>query len=119
MKRDHRLYLVAILGGAAIWIAIALATGRREAWDSGLYFTVGIPVVCLGSMILAFLEPKRWWRWGVLPIAGQFVCMLLTQGPGNLLPLGILVFGVLSVPSIIAAGVGALIATKRARRDEP
>lgn len=119
MKRDHWLALAAILGGAAVWIFVAAVSGRREAWDSGLYFSVGIPAVCLFSMILAFHEPRRPWRWGVLPVAGQFAWMLLSQGPGNLLPLGIIVFGVLSVPSIIAAWMGALIARKRARRDEP
>lgn len=112
MKRDYWLYLVAVLCGAAIWIFVALASGREEAWDSGLYFSVGIPAVCLVSMALAFFEPERFWRWGVLPVVGQFVWMLFSQGPGNLLPLGIVVFGVLSVPPIIAARIGASIATK-------
>jgi len=117
MKRDHWLYLVAAVFGAAIWIVVAQASGRREAWDSGLYFAVGIPIVCLVSMAFAFFEPYRSWRWGVLPMVGQFAWMLLSQGAGNLLPLGVVVFGVLSIPSIIAARIGAFIATKRARRD--
>jgi hypothetical protein len=112
MKRNHWLYLAAAVCGAAIWILIALASGRKEAWDSGLYFSVGIPVVCLISLAFAFLEPNRSWRWGVLPLVGQFVWMLLSQGPGNLLPLGVVVFGVFSVPSIIAAWIGAFIAKR-------
>ena len=43
MKREHWLYLAAAVCGAAIWIVIALASGRKEAWDSGLYFSVGDP----------------------------------------------------------------------------
>jgi hypothetical protein len=39
--------------------------------------------------------------------------MLLSPGPGNLLPLGVIVFGALSVPPIIAARIGAFIATKQ------
>jgi hypothetical protein len=109
------MYLVAAVCGAAIWILIAQASGRREAWDSGWYFSVGIPAVCLVSMALAFFEPDRSWRWGVLPLVGQFLWMVLSQGPGNLLPLGVIVFAVLSVPSIIAAWIGALIATKTAK----
>lgn len=112
MKRDHWLYLVAIGCGAAIWILIARASGRQEAWDSGLYFSVGIPAVCLVSLTLALFAPNRSWRWGVLPMVGQLVWMLFSQGPGNLLPLGLIVFGVLSVPSIIAARIGAFIARK-------
>jgi hypothetical protein len=41
--------------------------------------------------------------------------MLFTQGPGNLLPLGVVVFGVLSAPSIITARIGAFFGSKRAQ----
>jgi hypothetical protein len=116
MKRDHWLCLAAIVGGAAIWIFVALSSGRAEAWDSDLYFSVGIPAACLVSMALAFFGPKRPWRWGVLPFAGQFAAMLVSQGPGNLLPLGMVALAVLSIPSIIAAWVSASIATRWARR---
>jgi hypothetical protein len=112
MKREYWLYIGAALFGAAIWMLIAQASGRREAWDSGLYFSVGIPAVCLVAMACAYVEPNRSWRWGVLPLVGQFVWMLLSLGPGNLLPLGVIVFGVLSIPPIIAARVGAFIARK-------
>lgn len=119
MKKDYWLYLAAMVSGAVIWIVIALVSGRREAWDTGLYFSFGIPAVCLVSMAFAYLEPGRAWRWGVLPMAGQFIWMLLAQGSGNLLPLGIIVFGVLSVPPIITARIGAFIAAKTAPPDAP
>jgi hypothetical protein len=67
-------------------------------------------------MALAFFEPDRSWRWGVLPLVGQFLWMVLSEGPGNLLPLGVVVFGVLSIPAIIAARIGAFIATKTGKR---
>jgi len=119
MKRAYWLYLVAVVSGAAIWIFVAQATGRNEAWDSGLYFSVGIPAVCVVSMALAFFEPEDSWRWGILPLVGQFLWMLFSNGPGNLLPLGIVVFAVLSVPSIIAARIGASIARRWAGPSEP
>jgi hypothetical protein len=106
-------YGMAAVCGAVIWIVIALVSGRAEAWDSALYFSVGIPAVCLVSLVFALREPARWWRWGVLPLAGQFVWLLLSQGPGNLLPLGIVAFAVLSIPSIITAWIGAFIARRR------
>lgn len=37
-------------------------------------------------------------------------CMLRTQGPGNLLPLGIVRFGMITVLSILIAKVGAFVA---------
>ena len=112
MKKDYWLYLAAAACGAAIWILISLVSGKKEAWDSDLYFSLGIPLVCLVSLAFAFLEPRRPWRWGVLPSAGQFVWMLLYQGPGNLLPLGVIVFAVFSIPFIIAALIGAFISRR-------
>jgi len=114
MKREHWLLVIALVGGAAIWIAIAAVSGRREAWDSGIYFSLGMPLACLLSFILGIVEPVRSWRWGVTPFAGQFLALLLTQGVGNLLPLGVLVFAVLAIPAVVAARIGAAIARRRA-----
>lgn len=119
MKRHHVLYLLAIVGGAVTWALVAQASGRREAWDSPLYFSVAIPLTCGLSFVLALLEPARSWRWGILPLAGQLLWMLISQGPGNLLPLGVIVFGIFSIPSVVTARLGSSIATKRTRRDEP
>ena len=116
MKRDYWLSLVAAACGAAVWALIASASGRKEAWDSDLYFSLGLPAVCLMSMALGLLVPHRSWRWGVLPMAGQFAWLLLSEGAGNLLPLGVIAFGIFSVPAIIAAWIGAAIGTRARRR---
>ena len=118
MKKDAWFYLIAVASGVLTWITVSAVSGRTEAWDSGLYYSAGMPVVCIVSMALGFFEPRRPWRWGAVPLVGQFLWMLLTQGPGNLLPLGIVMFGALSVPSIVAARIGAFVAIRRARHDE-
>jgi hypothetical protein len=115
MKRNHWLYIVAALGGAAVWALIATISGKREAWDSDLYFIAGIPAVCLLALVLGYVEPLRPWRWGVAPQVGQLACMLLLQGVGNMLPLGVIMFGVLSIPSIITAWIGAAVGRRTAR----
>ena len=74
-----------------------------------MYFSVGVPAVCLLAALLGFLEPKRTWRWGAAPLAGQFLAMLLMVGSGNLLPLVIIVFGVLAIPPILLARMGAYL----------
>ncbi|TAJ97525.1 MAG: hypothetical protein EPO39_19295 [Candidatus Manganitrophaceae bacterium] len=112
MKKDAWLYSAAFLCGIATWVVVSTLSGRREAWDSELYFSMGMPTVCATSMILGFFEPKRSWRWGAVPMAGQFFWMLMKQGAGNLLPLGVIVFGLFSLPSIIAARFGAWMRTK-------
>ncbi|HSQ51130.1 MAG TPA: hypothetical protein VLL94_07660 [Nitrospiraceae bacterium] len=115
MKKEYWLYGLAVAPGILMWVVVSTASGRREAWDSQWYFIISVPIVCVVSALLDFIQPSRSWRWGVAPLVGQFSWMLLTQGPGNLLPLGVIVFGVLSVPSIITAQVGAFLGSKRAK----
>jgi hypothetical protein len=115
MKTEYWFYGIAVVTGILVWVAVSTASGRREAWDSQWYFLVSVPVVCVVSAALGFVEPSKPWRWGVAPLVGQFAWMLFTEGPGNLLPLGMVVFGVLSVPSIITARIGAFFGSKLAK----
>lgn len=112
MKKDFWLYEVAVVSGILVWVVVSAVSGRREAWDSEWYFLIGIPVVCVVSVGLGFVEPRRPWRWGVAPLVAQAVWMLVTQEPGNLLPLGLVVFGVLAIPSVMKAWLGAFIGKK-------
>jgi hypothetical protein len=109
LKRTGWLYLGALVLGAGIWMIIVFLSGRREAWDSSLYFSLAMPLVCVGSLVLAMLEPVQSWRWGVIPFAGQFIAMLMSEGVGNLLPLGIIAFAIFSLPAIVAARIGAFL----------
>src|SRR5262245_26495531 len=104
------LYGTALLAGMLVWAAIAAASGRYEAWDSGMYFTLGIPALCFVAGALGFIEPKDSWRWGILPMAGQAGWMFATQGVGNLWPLGLIVLGIFAIPLIVTARVGAGLA---------
>jgi hypothetical protein len=112
MKRDAWLYAIALVVGAAVWIVVSRATGRAEAWDSDAYFSLGIPVVCFAALLLGMVQPLHAWRWGVMPFVGQLVTLLASQGVGNLLPLGIIVFAILAVPGVLAARAGAFIRRK-------
>lgn len=116
MKKDSWFYVIAALSGILVWVVVAVMSGRREAWDSAAYFQVGIPALCLVSAVMGYLSPERAWRWGAIPLGAQLVCMLVTQGPGNLLPLGLIVGGILAVPPILAARLGAFIHRRTARQ---
>jgi hypothetical protein len=115
MKKDTWFYGVSVVVGIIVWVVVSKVSHRREAWDSQWYFMVGVPVVCVVSAVVGFVEPVRPWRWGAAPLAGQFFWMLVTQGPGNLLPLGVLVFGILAIPSMLTARLGAFIGKKVVR----
>ena len=65
---------------------------------------------CLSACCAAgFLRAEANLALGAAPLAGQFLAMLLMVGPGNLLPLGLIVFGVLAIPPILLARLGAYL----------
>lgn len=107
MKRLPILYGTAFAAGMLVWVLITMFSGRREAWDSEMYFSFGIPVLCLAAAVLGFLEPQQPWRWGLTPMLGQAVWMFSSQGVGNLWPLGLAAFGMCAIPLIVTARIGA------------
>ena len=117
---DRSMVIIAGVIGAAVWFLVAGASGRREAWDSELYWSLGMPVVGLCAAVLGFLTPERPWRWGMAPLAGQAVAAFVRDPTANLLPLGLIVFAVLgglcSIPAYIGAALGRLA---RRRSDGP
>ena len=116
LKKELWLYVACASSGILVWIVVSAVSGKSEAWDSSWYFAAGYPLVCAVSMALGFIAPVRSWRWGLIPFVAQFLWMLLTEGPGNLMPLVIVMFGVLSLPAIAAARVGSFFGNKRVNR---
>lgn len=104
----HRLYYVALGGGALLWLGTALLSGRREAWDSPLYWSITYPLCLLLAGVLSYSEPVRPWRWALAVMLVQPVVMLLTSGGSfSLLPLGLFLFAILALPPIaVARAVG-------------
>lgn len=98
--------------GAATWIVVAMVGGRREAWDSELYFAVAMPVIVLTVALVSYKVPVRTWRWAMFPFAAQ-ASVLLAQNPmGNLLPLGLIIFFIFGAMCLIPARIGAFAARK-------
>jgi hypothetical protein len=112
MKKDGWLYGAALVSGIIVWILVSSFSGKREAWDSDSYFTFGMPVLCLVAGVLGYVEPARPWRWGSAPLVGQGLWMFVSQGFGNLFPLGIVALGLFAVPSIVTARIGAAISDR-------
>lgn len=109
MKTERWMYGIAGLAGILVWVMVSLVSGRREAWDSSLYFQIGLPALCLTSAVMGYVAPRRAWRWGAVPLAAQTAWMLVTLGLGNLWPLGLVAGGVLAVPPILASRFGAFL----------
>ena len=107
--------LYSVTAGAAIlaWVVPWVTLEGMEAWDHSSYFTVSLPLMMLVAGAVGYLARLRPWRWPLVMLLAQAItALILSGGPGNLFPLGVVAFAVLSVPIAIAAWVGAWFSTR-------
>jgi hypothetical protein len=104
--------LVSIAIGAALEVGVTLATGRREAWDAGVYWSTGLPLAVLASAAVGYLSQGRAWLATALIVPAQVATMMVRGGEaGNLWPLTLVLSSALSLPF-----VGVAFAARRMRR---
>lgn len=105
--------------GAATWIVVAIAGGRREAWDSELYYAA-LPLIGLTAGAVSYFAPARFWRWAFFPFLAQALVMIAQSSPGGaglaLLPIGLIVFAIFGAFCAIPAAIGAVAGRKAAAR---
>jgi hypothetical protein len=115
--RTAALFAVAV--GVAIEVWISLATGRREAWDSTLYWAVGLPVALLAAAAIGYLTRGRGWLAALLIVPGQVLAMAYRSGSIgslSLWPLTLALSCVLGLPfALIAYGSQRLRRSSRPR----
>ena len=113
-------YVASVVTGLASSVGVLLLTGimsgrvvetlRREAWDTDLYWLIGLPLCYLVAGVLGWLGPDRIWRWPLVMMATQALVMLLFSGSGlSLLPLGLILFAILALPGIFTAWIGRCV----------
>jgi len=110
---EKSAYLVACGAGAITWIGTALLGDRTEAWDASLYWVAAYPALALVLAWISFEMPLRPWRWVLAAMFTQAAALFLSNPSGNLLPLGLIMFAVLSLPLMIPAAIGARLGRKR------
>jgi hypothetical protein len=110
------LLCVALASGALLWLGTAAVSGRREAWDSPLYWSAAYPL-CIGlAALLTYVAPERPARWAFSIMLVQPIAMALSSsGDFGLLPLGLILFAILALPPFAAAKVAASVRARRAR----
>ena len=101
--------------GAGTWLYVAQVGHRREAWDSELYFVIALPLIGLSAAVLSGVVPSRFWRWAMFPFAAQALVAFVQNPTANLLPLGLITFGIMGVLCLVPAAIGAAIGRKFAR----
>jgi hypothetical protein len=100
--------VVSIVTGVALELGVQAVSGRREAWDSGEYWTIGLPVVAAISFVTGFLSRGTAWRWAILVIPSQVMTMMARSGEmGGLFPLAVILAMILGLPFLLVAFVGS------------
>jgi hypothetical protein len=110
-------FTIAAIAGAALWIGASVLSGKREPWDASVYWVIVYPIAMALSFLLGYLHPRRSWRWPLALFLFQFVGMVLRNGElGNLWPLGLAVFAILSIPGILVARLASWLRTRAGQR---
>ena len=108
MLRRRAIIALSVAAGVALELGVALTSGRREAWDSPLYWTIGLPAAGLAALLIGFAAPRPEWRWTALIAPSQVLTMMLRSGAiGNLWPVALVLSSILSAPFVAAAFVGS------------
>ena len=109
---------VALAAGASLWLGTAAVSGRREAWDSPLYWSAAYPLCIALAALLAYLAPERPGRWSFSVMLVQPIAMVLaSRGDFGLLPLGLILFAALALPAFAVAKVAASFRVRARARD--
>ncbi|MGH8508883.1 MAG: hypothetical protein ACREVH_09220 [Gammaproteobacteria bacterium] len=106
-------YGIAIVAGTALWLTTSAIGGRAEPWDTSIYWTVAYPVAIVLAGLLGYVFPRRPWRWAVVVIFMQAAVMLIAGSGFGLLPLGLILLTVLSLPAVALARIAAEVRLRR------
>jgi hypothetical protein len=120
-SRDRVLFALAILTGAVAWFGIALLDGRREAWDSPLFWSFALPAAYAACLVLGFFGSRQAWRWPALVLGSLFACAVVSAGHGlSLWPLTLGLLALMAavglLPTYVGVGLRRLFDLRRARR---
>lgn len=108
-------YAAASVGGIVLWTVTSAVGDRTEPWDTEIYWSFSYPLSIAASAVLGYLFPTRAWRWAVVLTFMQGAVMLLGGSGLGLLPLGLVLLSILSLPPIAAALLAAKVSARRAR----
>jgi drug/metabolite transporter (DMT)-like permease len=109
MRSSNFAYAIAFVAGTVLWAATSVLSKKVEPWDSSAYWTFAYPLAIVLSGVLGYVVPHRPWRWALVVMFTQFIVMLIGGSGLGLLPLGLVVLAILSLPAVVAANVAARI----------
>jgi hypothetical protein len=110
-------YALSTGAGFLACLLVTAVSGRKEAWDSTLYFVAAIPAMCVAILALSCAWPVKAWRWVFAMAVGQSIALLMGGGSLSLWPLAIVAMTVLSLPQLAVAIVTSRVVLGRRGAD--
>jgi hypothetical protein len=105
---DRKPFVIAAGLGVCLWLAVSFVSGKREAWDSGLYWSVAYPAAMIACAWLGYRFPAGAWRWPLTLFETQLLPMAVLSGEvGSLWILGVILLAVFALPGVLAAYLAA------------
>ena len=115
-RREVITFGLTAIMGLAVWLGITVVSGEEEAWDSHLFFVVGLPLMVFASGVAGYIAPERFLIWGIAVVSLQPVALLLHSSVlGPLFLVGLFTFGVFAGVCMLSAWVGATLGRKMKR----
>jgi len=109
MRRRAAVAAATAALGLATWVAIALVADEREAWQSPLFYQLGVPVLAGISALAGFVEPRSaaWWGLTTMALVPMAVFVANAGERTPLTGIGLMLLGALAVSLAIFSLLGA------------
>ena len=80
MRARRHAIIASVATGAALEFVVGAIGGRREAWDSALYWSAGLPAALAAAAAIGYFAGRRAWYWTGLIMPSQVMVMMLRGG---------------------------------------
>lgn len=102
--------LLAVVTGMTLELGVHAVSGRREAWDSEVFWTTGLPIALLVSFAIGMLSARSAWLATLAVAPAQVMTMMVRGGDiGTLWPLTVILSSILSAPFVVASFAGSRV----------
>ena len=122
-KKDLIFFVIAAILGLASFIIPVTLNSKIKYYDSPLFPLIrtgiegfsffAMSCLVINGIILGFLNSRCPWRWGLATMAFfpilAIIEMIADPYSHNLWPIEFVVYGILSIPAVLGAIIGAFI----------
>jgi hypothetical protein len=108
VPNTRTIVLLSVATGVLLELGIGALGGRSEAWDSPLYWTMGLPVAVIAAATFGYLSHRSAWVGTLAIVPAQVMTMMVRSGEiSGLWPLAVVLSSILSAPFVVTSFVAS------------